>query len=66
MPKSALVKSFAIIQKEDGVYSVASMLAADTKIVNLNALGINRNAGNQYWLIAIGLQNQISEYVAIP
>lgn len=66
MPKTALVKSFAIIQKEDGVYSVTSMLAADSKIVNLNALGINRKAGNDYWLVAIGLQNQISEYIAIP
>jgi hypothetical protein len=27
MPKNALVKSFAIIQKEEGEYSVASMLA---------------------------------------
>jgi uncharacterized lipoprotein YddW (UPF0748 family) len=66
MPKNAPIKSFAIIQKEDGVYSVASILAADSKIVNLTALGINRKMGNQYWLIAIGLQNQISEYIAIP
>lgn len=66
MPKTALVKSFAIIQKEEGKYSVASMLAADSKMVNLNALGINRKAGNQYWLIAIGLQNQISDYIMIP
>ena len=66
MPKNVPVKSFAIIQKVDGVYSVASILAADSKIVNLNALGINRKWGNQYWLIAIGLQNQISEYITIP
>jgi hypothetical protein len=66
MPKNALVKSFAIIQKEEGEYSVASMLAADSKMVNLNALGIQKKAGNQYWLIAIGLQNQISEYIPIP
>jgi hypothetical protein len=61
-----LVKSFAIIQKENGAYSIASMLAADSKMVNLSALGINKKAGNQYWLIAIGLQNQISEFIAIP
>ena len=66
MPKNAPIKSFAIIQKEGGNYSVASILAADSKIVNLTALGINRKMGNQYWLIAIGLQNQISEYIAIP
>ena len=50
----------------ESIYSVASMLAADSKMVNLNALGINRKAGNQYWLIAIGLQNQISDYIVIP
>jgi hypothetical protein len=66
MPKNALVKSFAIIQKEEGKYSVASILAADSKMVNLNALGIQRKAGNQYWLVAVGLQNQISEYINIP
>ena len=41
--KNALIKSFAIIQKEEGIYSVASILAADSKMVNLNALGIQRN-----------------------
>jgi hypothetical protein len=66
MPKNTLVKSFAIIQKENGIYSVASILAADSKMVNLNALGIQRKASNQYWLISIGLQNQISDYIPLP
>ena len=66
MPKNALIKSFAIIQKEEGKYSVAGILAADSKMVNLNALGIQRKTSNQYWLIAIGLQNQISEYIPLP
>jgi hypothetical protein len=35
-------------------------------MVNLNALGIQKKAGNQYWLVAVGLQNQISEYINIP
>ena len=66
MPKNALIKSFAIIQKEEGKYSVAGILSADSKMVNLNALGIQRKTSNQYWLIAIGLQNQISEYIPLP
>jgi hypothetical protein len=29
-------------------------------------LVIQRKAGNQYWLISIGLQNQISDYIPLP
>jgi uncharacterized lipoprotein YddW (UPF0748 family) len=60
------VKAFAIIQKEAGIYSVASMLPPDSKIINLNALGINKKMGGQYWIVAIGKQNQLSDYISIP
>ncbi len=60
------LKAFAIIQKQAGVYTVATMIPADAKIINLNALGVIRKVGNQYWIIAIGKQNQISDYILIP
>lgn len=60
------LKAFAIIQKQDQQYSVASMLPPDTKIINLAAMGLIKKIGTQYWLVAIGKQNQLSEYIPIP
>jgi len=60
------LKAFAIIQKQAGVYKVATMIPADAKIINLSALGVIKQAGNQYWIIAIGKQNQISDYIPVP
>ena len=60
------LKAFAIIQKQAGIYNVATMIPADAKIINLSALGVIKKTGNQYWIIAIGKQNQISDYIPIP
>jgi uncharacterized lipoprotein YddW (UPF0748 family) len=60
------IKGFAIIQKESNVYSVASIIPPDARSIHLNALGINKKVNNKYWLISIGKQNQISDYIPLP
>jgi len=61
-----IVKAFAIIQKDASNYSVASILPPDVTIINLSALGIQKKVGTQYWIVAIGRENQLSEYIPIP
>jgi hypothetical protein len=37
----------------------------DTKVINLNALSIQKKQNAHYWLVAIGKQNQLSSLVAL-
>ena len=37
----------------------------DPEIINLNNLGIQKKTNTQYWLVAIGKQNQLSSLVAL-
>jgi len=60
------VKQIAILQGSEKHFTVAAILSGETKFINLNALGINKNNPQPYWIIAIGKQNQISKLVALP
>ena len=60
------VKQLAVLQGSEKHFTVAAVLSGDTKFINLNALGIDKNNTQPYWIIAIGKQNQISKLVALP
>jgi uncharacterized lipoprotein YddW (UPF0748 family) len=59
------VKQLAIISLSNNEYAVEAIIPGDSKYINLNALGIEKQANTQYWIIAVGLQNQISKMVAL-
>lgn len=59
------VKQLAILSLSNKEYSVESIVPADTKFVNLNALGIDRQKNTKYWIVAIGHQNQLSKLVEL-
>ncbi len=59
------VKQLAILSLNNKEYSVEAIIPGDAKFINLNALGIEKQANTQYWLVAIGLQNQLSKLVAL-
>ena len=59
------VKQLAIISLNNKEYAVEAIIPGDSKYINLNALGIEKQSNTQYWLVAIGLQNQISKLVAL-
>jgi len=59
------IKQYAVLESTNNQFSVAATLMPDTKIINLNALGIQKKSDTQYWLVAIGKQNQLSSLVAL-
>lgn len=59
------IKQYAILESANNQFSVAAILMPDSKIINLNALGIQKKSNTQYWLVAIGKQNQLSSLVAL-
>jgi uncharacterized lipoprotein YddW (UPF0748 family) len=59
------IKQYAILESTNNQFSVAAILMPDSKIINLNALGIQKKTSTQYWLVAIGKQNQLSSLVAL-
>jgi hypothetical protein len=60
------VKQLAILQGSEKHFTITALLSGDTKIVNLNQLGIDKKNPAPYWIIAVGKQNQISKLVALP
>ena len=59
------VKQLAIISQSNKDYAVEAIVPGDTKYINLGALGVEIKPNTQYWLVAIGLQNQLSKMVAL-
>ena len=59
------IKQYAVLESTNNQFSVAAILMPDSKIINLNALGIQKKTSTQYWLVAIGKQNQLSSLVAL-
>jgi hypothetical protein len=59
------IKQYAVLESTNNQFSVAAILMPDTKTINLNALGIQKKSNTQYWLVAIGKQNQLSSLVAL-
>jgi hypothetical protein len=54
-----------VLESTNNQFSVAAILMPNTKIINLNNLGIQKKTNTQYWLVAIGKQNQLSSLVAL-
>jgi hypothetical protein len=59
------IKQYAILESINNQFSVAAILMPDTKVINLNALSIQKKQNAHYWLVAIGKQNQLSSLVAL-
>jgi hypothetical protein len=59
------IKQYAVLESTNNQFSVAAILMPDSKMINLNALGIQKKTNTQYWLVAIGKQNQLSSLVAL-
>jgi uncharacterized lipoprotein YddW (UPF0748 family) len=59
------IKQYAVLESTNKQFSVAAILMPDTKMINLNTLGIQKKSNTQYWLVAIGKQNQLSSLVAL-
>jgi hypothetical protein len=60
------IKQYAILESTNNQYAVAAIITPESKLINLNALGIQKKSNTQYWLVAIGKQNQLSSLVALP
>jgi hypothetical protein len=59
------IKQYAVLESTNKQFSVAAILMPDTKTISLNTLGIQKKSNTQYWLVAIGKQNQLSSLVAL-
>jgi uncharacterized lipoprotein YddW (UPF0748 family) len=62
---SKKVKQLAILSLTNKEYAVEAIIPGDSKYINLSALGIEKQTNTQYWIIAVGLQNQLSKLVAL-
>jgi flavoprotein len=60
------VKQYAILKKVNDSYTVETIINAPLQTLNLNELGVVKNNKYNYWLVAIGKQNQLSKLVALP
>jgi uncharacterized lipoprotein YddW (UPF0748 family) len=59
------LKYYAILSSLNNHYEVEAIIPAESKFISLKALGIEKKANQQYWLVAVGLQNQLSKMVAL-
>ena len=59
------LKYFAILSSFNTKYEVEAIIPAESKFISLKALGIDKQTNHQYWLVAVGLQNQLSKMVAL-
>ena len=59
------VKQIAILQGSEKHFTVAAIVSGETKFINLNALGLDKNNPKPYWIVAIGNQNQLSKLVPL-
>ena len=59
------LKYFAIISSLSNHYEVEAIIPAESKFISLKALGIDKKTSHEYWLVAVGLQNQLSKMVAL-
>ena len=59
------VKQLAVLSKQNNTYAVELIVPSETKIIDFNKLNINKQPNAQYYLVAIGLQNQLSDLVLL-
>jgi hypothetical protein len=62
---SNTLKYFALIQKTKTGYQVAAIIPKETKLIELNTLGITKSTSEPIWIVAIGKQNQLSKFQVI-
>ncbi|MCX6332013.1 MAG: family 10 glycosylhydrolase [Bacteroidetes bacterium] len=60
------IKQYAILKKENDIYSVEAMINGPITSIQFKKLGIQKNQDAYYWIVAIGKQNQISKLVLLP
>jgi uncharacterized lipoprotein YddW (UPF0748 family) len=60
------LKQYAILKKVNDSYTVETIINAPLQTLNLNELGVVKNNKYNYWLVAVGKQNQLSKLVALP
>ena len=60
------IKQYAILKKENDIYSVEAMINGPITSIQFKNLGIQKNQDAYYWIVAIGKQNQISKLVLLP
>lgn len=61
------IKQYVIVQENNKhQFSVEAIIAADTQLINLKALGIEKMSDGIFWIAAMGQQNQLSKWVLFP
>ena len=63
---TSTIKQYAIVENLNNLFTVSILLPPNTKMIQLNALGIPKKPNATYWLVAIGKQNQLSDWVSLP
>lgn len=63
---TSTIKQYAIVENLNNLYTVSILLPPNTKMIQLNALGIPKKPNATYYLVAVGKQNQLSDWVSLP
>ena len=63
---TSTIKQYAIVENLNNLFTVSILLPPNTKMIQLNALGIPKKPNATYWLVAVGKQNQLSDWVSLP
>jgi hypothetical protein len=59
------VKQFAVLSKQNNTYAVELIVPGETRVIDFQKLNIIKQPNAQYYLVAIGLQNQLSSLVLL-
>ncbi len=63
---TSTIKQYAIVENLNNLFTVSVLLPPNTKMIQLNALGIPKKPNATYYLVAVGKQNQLSDWVSLP
>ena len=63
---TSTIKQYAIVENLNNLFTVSILLPPNTKMIQLNALGIPKKPNATYYLVAVGKQNQLSDWVSLP
>ena len=63
---TSTIKQYAIVENLNNLFTVSILLPPHTKMIQLNALGIPKKPNATYYLVAVGKQNQLSDWVSLP
>jgi uncharacterized lipoprotein YddW (UPF0748 family) len=59
------VKQYAILSKTNNKFAVEVIVPNEIHSIDLNKLGIDKQSNTQYFIVAVGLQNQLSTMVGL-